>query len=108
MDETKTNDTSETTAQRTHLRMRTGTVEAISGIKTIRVGIETLVRHAQYGKYLRRRTRLAVDDPENTAKVGDVVEIAPCRPVSKRKAWRLVRVIRSVDNPLAAASAQGE
>jgi small subunit ribosomal protein S17 len=74
---------------------RVGTVSKKSSDKTIRVDINVLVKDAKYGKYLRRRTRLAVHDPANTAHEGDVVEISPCRRLSKRKNWRLVRVIRS-------------
>lgn len=74
---------------------RVGVVRKKSSDKTIRVEIETLLKHAQYGKYMRRRTRLAVHDPSNAAREGDVVEIAPCRRLSKRKSWRLLRVVRS-------------
>jgi small subunit ribosomal protein S17 len=71
-----------------------GVVMRKSSDKTIRVDINTLVKHAQYGKYMRRRTRLAVHDPANAARQGDVVEIAPCRRLSRTKSWRLVRVVR--------------
>jgi small subunit ribosomal protein S17 len=69
-------------------------VSSTGGQKTIRVDIEQLQKHPYYGKYIRRRTRLAVHDPHETAKLGDIVEIAPCRRISKSKSWRLVRVIR--------------
>jgi small subunit ribosomal protein S17 len=78
-------------------RVRTGTVTSVGGDKTIRVVIENLVRHPRYGKYLRRRTKLAVHDAANAAGLGDVVEIAPCRPLSKTKSWRLVRVVRPAE-----------
>lgn len=74
---------------------RTGTVAAISGDKSIGVIIDNLVKHPLYGKYIRRRTKLSVHDPSNAASVGDVVEVIPCRRISKRKSWRLVRVVRS-------------
>jgi len=73
---------------------RVGKVTALSGAKTIRVQVDHLVRHPIYGKYLRKRSKLVVHDPSNAAHVDDVVEIAPCRRVSKRKAWRLVRIVR--------------
>lgn len=88
-------------------RPRVGVVEQVSGRKTIRVAINTLTKHEMYGKYLRRRTRLLVHDETNQAAVGDRVEIMPCRPMSKRKSWRLVRVVMSSDNPLAAAGSEG-
>ncbi|MGH2270276.1 30S ribosomal protein S17 [Anaerohalosphaeraceae bacterium U12dextr] len=62
--------------------------------KTIKVQIDFLARHPKYGKYLRRRTRLAVHDPKNLAGVGDVVEITECRPISKNKSWRLLNVVQ--------------
>ena len=76
------------------LRPKTGTVVSISGEKTIGVRVETLVKHELYGKYMRKRAKYAVHDPKCEAALGDIIEIAPCRPVSKRKSWRLVRVIR--------------
>jgi len=62
--------------------------------KTIRVAVGYTVKHPKYGKYIRRRTRLAVHDEHNQAGVGDLVGISECRPRSKTKSWRLVRVVR--------------
>ena len=72
----------------------TGVVASTGGDKTIRVNINTLVKHPRYGKYVRKRTGLAVHDPDNQAAPGDLVEVLPCRPISKTKSWRLVRVVR--------------
>lgn len=77
------------------LGIQTGTVRSISGDKTINVQVDNLVKHRLYGKFIRRRTRLAVHDEKMQAKVGDIVEIVPCRPLSKTKAHRLTRVIKS-------------
>jgi small subunit ribosomal protein S17 len=88
---TETEPKSTTTKQRT----RTGAVSSISGEKTIRVTVSMLVKHPRYGKYMRRRSNIAAHDPANQAALGDIVEIAPCRPISKRKSWRLVRIVRS-------------
>ena len=79
---------------RTAKGRRIGVVEAVAGKQTVRVHVSTLVRHSLYGKYRRRRTKLLVHDPEQDAKVGDTVEVVPCRPISKRKSWRLLRVVR--------------
>ena len=79
------------------LRAKTGVVASISGSKTVSVKVETLDKHRRYGKYIRRWSKYAAHDPENTAAVGDIVEIAPCRPISKTKSWRLVRVVRSAE-----------
>lgn len=81
-------------ADRSQIVLRTGVVDSVSGPKTVRVVMNTLVKHPLYGKYMRRRVRLMVHDPQSQAKVGDTVEIAQCRPVSKQKAWRLVRVVK--------------
>jgi small subunit ribosomal protein S17 len=64
-----------------------------SGDRSIKVAIDFKVRHPRYGKYVKRRTKLGVHDEHNQAGVGDLVEIAECRPYSKTKSWRLVRII---------------
>jgi small subunit ribosomal protein S17 len=61
--------------------------------KTIAVTMERLVKHPMYGKYIRRTTKVLVHDENNEAKEGDLVAIRPCRPMSRRKAWLLVRVV---------------
>src|SRR6201989_3038704 len=61
--------------------------------KTIAVSIERLVKHPTYGKYIRRTTKVLAHDENNEAKEGDLVAIRPCRPMSRRKAWLLVRVV---------------
>ncbi len=74
--------------------MLTGTVASNSGNKSVRVTIDYKVKHPKYGKYVRRRTKVAVHDERNECGVGDVVSIAECRPYSKLKSWRLVRVLQ--------------
>ncbi|MGD8643163.1 MAG: 30S ribosomal protein S17 [Chromatiales bacterium] len=61
--------------------------------RSITVLIERKVRHPLYGKYMRRSTKLHVHDQNNECKVGDVVRIKECRPMSKTKSWTLVEVI---------------
>jgi len=73
--------------------------------KTCTVQIEYLVEHPKYGKRMRRRTKYHVHDPQKAAKVGDQVEIAHCRPVSKTKSWRLLRVVQAAPAAAPAASA---
>ncbi len=73
---------------------RVGVVQTAMRDKTIKVTVSFQVRHPKYGKYLRRRTVLHAHDEKNEAGVGDVVELAECRPLSKTKHWRLVRVVR--------------
>jgi small subunit ribosomal protein S17 len=64
-----------------------------SGDKSVKVRIDYKVKHPRYGKYIRRRTNLSVHDARNEAGVGDTVEVAECRPCSKTKSWRLIRVV---------------
>lgn len=77
--------------------VRTGFVESAKCDKTINVVMEYRVKHPMYGKYIRRRTKLHAHDEQNLAKPGDQVQIMECRPISKTKRWRLVRVVRAAD-----------
>ena len=74
-------------------RMLTGQVVSNKMDKTITVAIERVVRHPTYGKYVRRTTKLLAHDETNQAREGDTVTISPCRPLSRRKSWRLVAVL---------------
>ena len=85
--------------KQTKLKPREGTVVSAAGNKTIQVEVQNLVKHPMYGKYIRRRTKLAVHDPENAAGVGDTVEIVSCRRLSKNKNHRLTRVVRTAALP---------
>ena len=71
-----------------------GVVESDARDKTRKVAIKYSVKHPKYGKYVRRRTVLHVHDEANESHVGDMVEIAECRPISKTKNWLLVRVVK--------------
>ena len=61
--------------------------------KTITVLVERQVKHALYGKYMRRSTKLHAHDADNACKEGDVVRIAECAPISKTKNWRVVEIL---------------
>ena len=74
---------------------RVGIVESDGRDKTRKVAIKFSVKHPKYGKYMRRRTVLHVHDEKNVSKVGDRVEIAECRPISKTKSWVLLQVLES-------------
>jgi small subunit ribosomal protein S17 len=74
-------------------RVETGIVTSDKMNKTRRVEIPRLVKHARYGKYIRRRTVCHVHDENNESRVGDTVEIMETRPLSKTKNWRMVRVV---------------
>ncbi len=74
-------------------RLLTGKVVSTKMDKTIAVVIERLVKHETYGKYLRRSTKLLAHDEAKEAREGDTVSITPCRPLSRRKSWRLLSII---------------
>ena len=74
-------------------RALTGKVVSAKTAKTIAVEITRVVKHPMYGKYMRRTTRLLAHDEAGEAREGDTVSISPCRPMSKRKSWRLVSVV---------------
>ena len=82
-----------TKAGATGQRLLTGKVVSSKMDKTIAVSVERLVKHPTYGKYIRRTTKLLAHDANNECKEGDTVTIKPCRPLSRRKSWMLVRVV---------------
>lgn len=61
--------------------------------KTVTVLVERSVKHPLYKKYVRRSTKLHVHDEDNESRIGDRVEVSPCRPLSKTKSWRLERIV---------------
>jgi small subunit ribosomal protein S17 len=61
--------------------------------KSAAVSVERVVKHPLYGKYIRRTTRILAHDENNECRIGDLVNIAECRPISKRKAWRVVEIV---------------
>lgn len=60
--------------------------------KTIAVEVFRLVRHAKYGKYIRKSSVFKAHDEKNEARIGDKVVIAESRPLSKTKRWQLVKI----------------
>ena len=70
-----------------------GVVTSDKCAKTRRVEIERLVRHPQYGKFIKSRTVCHVHDEKNESGMGDTVEIIECPPKSRLKRWDLVRVV---------------
>ncbi len=74
-------------------RVLTGVVTRDKATKTRRVEVPRLVRHATYGKIMRRRTVCYAHDEENVSKNGDTVEIEESPPLSKLKRWVLKRVV---------------
>jgi small subunit ribosomal protein S17 len=93
-------------AKRGQRRTEVGVVTSDKMNKTRRVEIPRLVKHARYGKYIRRRTICHVHDEKNESHAGDTVEIMETRPLSKTKFWRLLRVVTKA--PAAPAPVVGE
>ena len=74
-------------------RTLTGRVVSTKMQKTVAVEIERLVKHGVYGKFIRRTTKLLAHDENGVSHEGDLVKIAPCRPLSRHKSWQLVEVL---------------
>jgi len=73
-------------------RLVTGVVTSSSMDKTITVMLERKVPHPLYKKYIRRSTKIHAHDEDNQCKVGDLVTVKQCRPLSKSKSWMLVKI----------------
>ena len=83
-----------TSIEKRKLRTRQiGVVTSDKVAKTRKVVVEYLSRHAKYNKYVKRQTVLHVHDEKNESQVGDQVEVMSCRPISKTKTYRLMRIV---------------
>ena len=80
-------------AERSGRKQVTGVVTSDKMSKTIAVRVDRLVKHPKYRKYVRRSSKFYAHDEKNQAGLGDTVEIAETRPLSKLKRWRLIRVV---------------
>jgi len=74
-------------------RSVSGRVLSNKADKTVSVMLERRVKHPLYKKYVRRTTKVLAHDEENTCQEGDWVLVEECRPISKHKSWRLVKVL---------------
>ena len=75
------------------LRTVEGRVVSNKMDKTVTVLVERQVKHALYGKYIRRSTKLHAHDADNSCNEGDIVRVAECAPLSKTKNWRVVEIV---------------
>ena len=82
-----------TTAQ----RERQGVVVSDKMDKTIVVQVSAVKPHAQYKKVIRTTARLKAHDEQNEARVGDTVLVRECRPLSRDKTWRLIKVLERAE-----------
>jgi small subunit ribosomal protein S17 len=74
-------------------KTRTGSVVSDKMEKSIVVEVERRVRHKLYGKFMKTCVKYLVDDPDNLCAIGDKVLIEECRPLSKRKRWRVKTIL---------------
>lgn len=74
-------------------RTATGKVVSDKMDKTITVLVERTEKHALYGKFIRRSTKLHAHDENNECQMGDTVKIVETRPYSKSKTWKLVQIL---------------
>lgn len=79
--------------QAKNVRTVTGKVVSDKMQKTIVVLVERSVRHPKYEKIIKRRTKLHAHDENGVAKIGQMVRIQECRPISKTKTWKLVEIL---------------
>ncbi|MEL6429403.1 MAG: 30S ribosomal protein S17 [Planctomycetota bacterium] len=76
-----------------------GIVASASGDKTISVRVERMFKHPKYKKYIRRHSKVHAHDEQNECQPGDRVELMECRPLSKTKRYRLVRIVERPSLP---------
>ncbi|MDP2692475.1 MAG: 30S ribosomal protein S17 [bacterium] len=86
--------TKEETIKKAIHRQFEGEVLSVAENKTIHVRVQTRKMHPKYKKQYSTSKKYAVHDEKNIAKVGDVVSFLECRPLSKTKRWRLIKVIK--------------
>ncbi len=79
--------------QRGKRRQLVGTVLSSKPDKTVTVRVDRFVVHPHYKKYMRRRAKYAAHDAHNACQAGDQVLITESRPLSRRKRWRVSRII---------------
>ncbi|GAB4344092.1 MAG: 30S ribosomal protein S17 [Desulfobulbaceae bacterium] len=79
--------------RRSNRKTQQGAVISDAMDKSVVVLVERRVRHKLYGKFIRRRVKYMAHDPANECKVGDIVLIEECRPLSRRKRWRVRNIV---------------
>ena len=75
---------------------RIGLVSSNKMDKSIVVSVERRVKHPVYGKFVKMTSKFVAHDEKNACDIGDLVSIMETRPMSKRKCWRLVKIIEKV------------
>lgn len=78
-------------------KVRYGTVVSDRMDKTVVVAVERLAQHPLYGRVAKKAAKMFAHDENNQCRVGDKVRIMETRPLSKRKHWRLVEIVKRVE-----------
>ena len=78
-------------------RTQTGSVVSDKMDKSAVVLIERRVKHPIYGKFMKKSTRLHIHDENNECGIGDTVQISECRPISRTKSWKLVKIVEKAN-----------
>jgi small subunit ribosomal protein S17 len=73
---------------------KVGTVVSNGAAKTVVVKVDSVIMDPLYHRFVQRSRTFMAHDEENTCKVGDRVEISECRPLSRRKRWRVTSVVQ--------------
>jgi small subunit ribosomal protein S17 len=81
------------TASETNKRTLQGVVTSAAGDKSATILIERRIKHPVYGKYINRSSKIRLHDEANECSKGDTILIEECRPMSKTKSWKLVRIV---------------
>lgn len=82
-------------ATKSNKKERLGEVVSSKSAKTLVVQTSTRVPHAKFGKIVKVNRKFHVHDESSLAKIGDIVRIQECRPMSALKRWELVEVVRN-------------
>ncbi len=79
--------------QATTKRTLQGVVTSSAGDKSATIMIERRIKHPLYGKFIKRSTKIRLHDEANECNKGDTILIEECRPMSKTKSWKLVKIV---------------
>ena len=82
--------------ERSNRKEKIGIVTSNKMQKSIVVSVERKIKHAKYGKFIKRTSKFMAHDEKNECSIGDTVRIAETRALSKNKRWRLVEVLEKV------------
>ena len=85
-------------SQRGVKKKMVGSVVSNNMEKTVLVLVERLTKHRTYNKYIRKRSKYMAHDQNNICQVGDKVRIIESRPLSKRKRWKVLEIVKKVDS----------